>query len=106
VDVTPSSVELTLAEIEEREVVIKPQLVGNLPARLKLLSIKVEPDKVKVLSPVSKGKDKVTSVITTPIYLESIYSDTKIFCKIIAPPVFQPIDKRWPDVEVEIKVGY
>jgi len=48
----------------------------------------------------------VVSTITTPIYLESIYNDTKIFCKIIAPPAVQPTDKRWPDVEVVIKVGY
>jgi hypothetical protein len=46
------------------------------------------------------------SLITTPIYLESIYNNTNIFCKIIAPPAVQPVDKRWPDVEVVIKVGY
>ena len=45
-------------------------------------------------------------VITTPIYLEGIYNDTSLFCKIIAPPAVQPADKRWPDVEVVIKVGY
>jgi hypothetical protein len=46
------------------------------------------------------------NLITMPIYLESIYNDTNIFCKIIAPPAVQPVDKRWPDVEVVIKVGY
>jgi hypothetical protein len=51
-------------------------------------------------------KNKEFNVITTPIYLESIYNDTKIYCKIIAPPTVQPKDKRWPDVEVMIKVGY
>jgi hypothetical protein len=66
----------------------------------------VVPEKVKVFSPVTEGKSRVVSTITTPIYLESIYNDTKIFCKIIAPPAFQPTDKRWPDVEVVIKVGY
>jgi hypothetical protein len=45
-------------------------------------------------------------VITTPIYLDSIYNDAKIFCKVIAPPAIQPANKQWPDVEVEIKVGY
>jgi uncharacterized protein (TIGR00159 family) len=105
-DVIPSSVELTLAEIEEREVPIKPQFVGKLPGRMKLLAVGVIPDKVKVLSPLTKGKEKAVNVITTPIYLESIYNDTKIYCKIIAPPTVQPTEKRWPDVEVEIKVGY
>ena len=105
IDVVPSSVELTLAEIVEQEVVIKPQLVGKLPGKMKLLSMEVTPAKVKVLSPAVGGKDKIVSVITTPIYLEGIYSTTNLFCKIIAPPTLQPVDKRWPDVEVVIKVG-
>jgi hypothetical protein len=105
-DVIPSSVELMLAEIEEREVAIKPQLVGKLPGKMKILAIEVVPEKVKVLSPVAQGKNKVVSVTTTPIYLESIYNDTRIYCKIIAPPAVQATDRRWPDVEVMIKVGY
>lgn len=105
-DMVPSSMELTLAAIVEQEVNIKPQLVGKLPAGMKILAIDVIPEKVKVLSPVAQGKNKVDSVITTPIYLESIYNDTKIYCKIIAPPTVQPPGKRWPDVEVVIKVGY
>ena len=73
---------------------------------MKILSVEVVPEKVKVLSPVSAGKSQAVNVITTPIYLESIYNDTNIYCKIIAPPAAQPADKRWPDVEVVIKVGY
>jgi len=104
-DVVPSGVELTLAEIEEREVPIKPQLIGKLPNGLKILDLKIIPPKVNVLSPAAVGKDNVVSIITTPIYLEGIYSDSSVFCKLIAPSAFQPADKRWPDVEVQIKVG-
>ena len=104
-DVIPSGVELTLAEIEEREVPIKPQLIGKLPDNLKILDLKIVPAKVKVLSPAAVGKDNAASIITTPIYLESIYNDTSVFCKIIAPSAFQPAEKRWPDVEVQIKIG-
>ena len=104
-DMVPSSMELSLAAIVEQEVNIKPQLVGKLPVGLKIIEIKMIPPKVKVLSPEANGKKKVIEVITTPIYLESIYSDTSLFCKIIAPPAVQPVDKRWPDVEVLIKVG-
>lgn len=104
-DVVPSGVELTLAEIEQREVPIKPQLIGKLPDGLKILDLKVIPPKVKVLSPAAVGKQQVASIITTPIYLEGIYSDANVFCKIIAPSAFQPAEKRWPDVEVQIKVG-
>jgi diadenylate cyclase len=80
--------------------------VGNLPAGLKIIKIEVIPQKIKVLSPEADGKKKIIDVITTPIYLQSIYNDTSLFCKIIAPPAVQPTDKRWPDVEVVIKVGH
>jgi diadenylate cyclase len=106
-DVVPSGVELTLAEVEERELTIKPQLIGKLPGKMKILELKVIPEKVKVLSPAPVNvKSNAASVITTPIYLESIYNDTSIFCKIIASAGLQAADKRWPDVEVIIKVGY
>lgn len=104
-DMVPSSMELTLAEIVEQEVNIKPQLVGKLPARLKIIKIEVLPQKIKVLSPMADGRSKAVEVITTPIYLESIYNDTSLYCKIIAPPTVHPVDKHWPDVEVVIKVG-
>jgi uncharacterized protein (TIGR00159 family) len=105
-DMVPSSMELTLAAIVEQEVNIKPQLVGKLPVGLKIIKIEVIPQKVKVLSPKADGRPKAVDVITTPIYLESIYNDTSLYCKIIAPPAVQPTEKRWPDVEVVIKVGY
>lgn len=105
-DVVPPNVDLTLAEIVEQEVDIKPQLVGKLPGTMKILSVEIIPAKIKVLSPASGKKGKIVSVMTTPIYLEGIYNDTNIFCKVIAPPTIQPADKRWPDVEVVIKLGY
>jgi diadenylate cyclase len=104
-DVVPSAVELTLAEIVEQEVFIKPQLLGKLPNNMKITSMKVIPEKVKVFSPASTNKDLMLSLITTPIYLDSIYGSTSVFCKIIAPPAIQPAEKRWPDVEVMITVS-
>ena len=77
----------------------------RMPNGLKRLDLKIIPPKVKVLSPAAVGKDNVVSIITTPIYLEGIYSDSSVFCKLIAPSAFQPADKRWPDVEVQIMVG-
>jgi uncharacterized protein (TIGR00159 family) len=103
-DVNPSNIELTLAEIVAHEVTIKPQLVGKLPGTLKIRSIELKPEKVKVLSPVAGGNTPTVAVMTTPIYLESIYEDTNLYCKIIAPPSVQPVDKRWPDIEVTISV--
>ncbi|KPJ79141.1 MAG: hypothetical protein AMJ54_00320 [Deltaproteobacteria bacterium SG8_13] len=103
-DVVPHSIELELTEILEHEIPIKPQLVGKLPAGLKIASIEVTPAMLKVLSPVTQQKEVAASIITTPIYLESITDDTQIYCKIIAPPSIQPVDKRWPDVQVTIRI--
>ena len=103
-DVVPQRIELELTEILEHEITIRPQLVGKLPANLTIRSIEVIPEKLKVLSPVTQKKEVAASIITTPIYLESITDDTQLFCKIIAPPSIQPIDKRWPDVQVTIRV--
>ena len=104
-DASPSSFELTLAKIIEKELVIKPQLVGKLPDGLKIRSLEVTPEKVKVLSPASDEMDKLISLTTTPIYLNNIYEDTTIYCKIVALPAVQPKEKRWPDVVVVITVG-
>lgn len=103
-DVVPSSFELTLAEIVEKELVIKPQLVGKLPDGLKIRSLEVKPEKVKVFSPASDEMDKLISLTTTPIYLNNIYENTTIYCKIVALPAVQPKEKRWPDVVVVITV--
>jgi uncharacterized protein (TIGR00159 family) len=104
-DVTPSSVELTLAEIVEKEVIIEPQLIGTVPGGNKILSLQVVPSKVRVLSPATVEKDQLVSVQTTPIYLSAIRDDAIIYCKVIAPPAIQPVEKRWPDVEVTIKIA-
>lgn len=102
-DVSPSTLELTLAEIVQQVVPVMPQLVGKLPDDLQIQSIDVAPPAIAVLTPSAQGeKDRKLSVSTTPIYLGGIHEDTRLFCKIIAPPAVQPADRRWPDVEVVI----
>ncbi|MFH1983178.1 MAG: diadenylate cyclase [Pseudomonadota bacterium] len=104
-DVSPSAVTLTLAEIVERQLPVKPQLVGKLPPGLVITAVTVVPEQIAVFSPAIEGKGKIAGITTTPIYLESVKETTIIFCKIIAPPSVQPIDKRWPDVEVRIEIA-
>lgn len=103
-DAEPSTLTLTLVEIVERDVLVKPQLVGELPQGWKLESVKVLPKQVRVLSPTGEGQVQDLVVTTTPIYLENIRGNSSIYLKIIAPPSVQPADKRWPDVEVRIAV--
>jgi uncharacterized protein (TIGR00159 family) len=104
-DAVPSNLALSLKEVLEREVNVKPQLVGNLPEGFQIASVLVKPHKVRVFSPADQGEDVEINVTTTPIYLESMRETTRLYCKIIAPANVQSADKRWPDVEVLVVVS-
>ena len=105
-DADPSTFVLSFREIREKVVTVKPQLIGKLPEGFQIVAVSVNPQKIRILAPPGDPKTKNESVVvmTTPIYLENIREDTTIFCKIIAPPAIQPVDKGWPDVEVAITV--
>ncbi len=103
-DTSPQQLKLTLAAVVEKNVPITPQILGKLPGNLKIKKITVNPETVLVTIPVTKDDKNNTEVLTTPIYLESISTDSKLFCKVIARPSIQPVAKRWPDVEVMIEL--
>jgi hypothetical protein len=103
-DIFPADLELILVGLTQKKVPIIPQLIGQLANGLKIKEIKVVPEELEVFAPPNRQDTKSLSISTTPIYLNSISSDSRIFSKIIAPPVFQPVDKRWPDVEINIKL--
>jgi uncharacterized protein (TIGR00159 family) len=105
-DAEPSAFVLTFGKIQEREVPVKPQFVGKPPHGLGIIAVEVNPKTVYILSPEDENEKKEMTLMTTPIYLDSIRESTKLFCKIIAPPNAQPAGKRWPDVEVTITVEY
>ncbi len=101
-DISPAVMELTLAAIIQKTVPIVPQLIGQLPNGVKIKKIHAIPESVQVFAPPTRTENKSLTVSTTPIYLDSIHLNSSILCKIIAPPSFQPVDKRWPDVEIVI----
>jgi hypothetical protein len=103
-DTSPQQLKLTLAEVVEKNIPITPQIVGKLPGALKIHKITVTPETVLVTIPITKDNKTPEEVLTTPIYLESIATDSTLFCKIIARPSIQPVAKRWPDVEVFIEL--
>lgn len=103
-DASPQQLKISLAEVMEKSVAITPQIIGKLPGNLKIKKITVTPDSVLVNVPVTREGKKIDEVLTTPIYLESISIDSKLFCKVIALPSIQPAAKRWPDVEVFIEL--
>lgn len=104
IDVDPPVLDLTLAAIVREMVTIEPQLVGRLPEGEEILSIDVVPPRIAALIPVSDNLTATPTITTTPIYVENLKQDTKLYCKIIVPPSFQLLDKRIPDVEVTIKL--
>ncbi len=101
-DISPADLEVTLTSLTRQSAAIVPQLIGQLPNGFKIKKIEVVPDSLQVFAPPNRQADKALSVSTTPIYLNSISRDGRILSKIIAPPSFQPVDKRWPDVEIFI----
>jgi uncharacterized protein (TIGR00159 family) len=103
-DASPQQLKLTLASVVEKNVPITPQIIGKLPGNLKIKKITVSPETVLVTVPVTKEEKELDEVLTTPIYLESISTDSRLFCKVIARPSIQPVAKRWPDVEVFIEL--
>lgn len=103
-DTSPQQLKLTLAAVVEKNIPISPQIIGKLPGTLKIDKITVIPESVLVTIPVTRDNKTPEEVLTTPIYLESIATDSTLYCKIIARPSIQPVAKRWPDVEVLIQL--
>jgi diadenylate cyclase len=103
-EMEPSSLSISLEETLRKELIVKPQLVGKLPQGLELVSVDISPNKVGALLPTGVDKRGEIKLMTTPIYLENFSEDSTLFCKIIAPSDIQPLDRRWPDVQVRIKV--
>jgi len=101
----PTQIDVSLALMVKKSVRVVPQLVGVLPPTLKIKQVKVIPSMVQVLMPPPKRGDKPLSLSTTPIYLNTIEEENRLFCKIIAPPTIQPVVKPWQDVEVVIEVS-
>ena len=79
-------------------------IVGQLPQPLKLKKVEITPKELEVFAPSARQDNKAPSIFTTPVYLSSITGNTTLIRKIVAPPSIQPMDKRWPDVEVVITV--
>ena len=103
-DVSPAQLDLTLAPMEEKNLPITPQFIGKLPSGLKLKKVTLIPESILVSMPkVRQGQDDFR-ILTTPIYLDSISTDSRIFSGIVARPSIQPVAKTWPDVEVLVEL--
>ena len=104
VEIVPPQLEVILASVTKKNIPVIPQLVGSLPPKLNLIKISVIPESIPAYAPPPKRGEKPLQLSTTPVYLNSIQGDTRIFCKIIAPPTIQPQFRPWQDVEIAIDV--
>lgn len=100
----PTQLELTLSRIVHTTVPVIPQLIGTLPKGLQLKKVTVVPHSIQIMAPSSPESAGDLSVTTTPIYLNSFHETSTVFSKIIAPPTFQSVGRRWQDVEIVVEV--
>ncbi len=103
-DADPSNFTVTVYSTEEKEVIVKPQVVGTLPDNLEIESIEISPNTLKIYYASDAGKNEEISISTTPVYLQNITEDTKLLCKLIIPQDIYPTMREWPDAVVTIKV--
>jgi YbbR domain-containing protein len=103
-DCKPAQIVVHLTGMVKKTVPVVAQLVGTLPANLKIKKVTVIPSEVQVLVTPPKRGDKPLTVSTTPVYLNSVEAESRIYSKIIAAPTIQPAVKPWQDVEVVIEV--
>lgn len=105
VDINPSSLRIAVKELHEATLPIVPQLIGKVPEGMKVKSVRIIPDKVRVLMPEgSENFQEPRSLLTTPIYLHGLKENATVFCKIVVPSGVQNPERRWPDVEVQLSV--
>lgn len=104
VESKPEQLLVNLAAMVKRSVKVVPQLVGSLPDHLKIKQIKVVPSEVQVMMPPPQRGEKPLSLTTTPVYLNSVEEENRVFCKIIAPTSVQPVTRPWQEVEVIVEV--
>ncbi|MDH7552075.1 MAG: diadenylate cyclase [Spirochaetota bacterium] len=105
IDIEPPQLKLVLHTMQQRDVEIKPQLVGSLPPGYEITSIDVSPSKIPVLYTTYLENPDDIYLTTAPIYINCIQQSVKLTTKIVAPQGVYPLDiSNWPDVTVNIYV--
>jgi diadenylate cyclase len=104
VDADPSVFEIMLQSLAEREVPVRPQLVGAPPRGLEISSVEVNPQRVRAFYLSQEKEGREVFLTTTPIYLQNVTETTRLLCNLIAPPNIYPVDRQWPDVVVTVTV--
>ena len=102
--VEPSGIPLALRRIVQLDLAVSPQLIGAPPPGFTVSSVSVVPPRLRALTTAGSATGEEPRLMTSPIYLEGIRRRTVLYCKVAAPPNVQPVERRWPDVEVIVSV--
>ena len=102
--VNPPIVEVTLGIPVVRELPVQVDWAGKLPKNLVLESVKIEPNKVRVIGG-RRILDKISSIYTDKIYLDNLYySGTKTVRLALSPPSLKIAPESRDTVTVEYVV--
>ena len=104
IEARPRILELNAVELKEIDAIVKPQLIGAIPTGFEIVNIKVNPEFVKVLAPVDEVQNIEVFLLTTPIYLENIRQNMKLFCSLVMPQNLQLIENSLLTVEVNFEI--
>lgn len=99
-EVQPEGFELEIRQVNLRSVPIQPQLIGSLPDGFILSSIEINPSSISI-----EDSGDTPFLTTTPIYLHGLRENVTVLCKIIVPEKLQPLERKWPDVTVQITIS-
>jgi uncharacterized protein (TIGR00159 family) len=103
IDIEPQSLELNLVPLVERELPVRPQLVGAPPRGLRLEAATARPRTLRVLVP-QAGLETPEEILTAPIRLSAVRGPMQVMAKVMVPSGVRPVDRSWPDVEVTLDV--
>jgi DNA integrity scanning protein DisA with diadenylate cyclase activity len=101
--VEPSSLVVEALPLVERELRIRPQLVGSPPEGSRLEVVEVRPRSLRALVP-EGGPDPPSEIPTAPIQVAGITGLTQVISTVVAPSGIRPSGDRWPDVVVTVTI--
>lgn len=102
ISIVPGSLEFDLTQITEADAIVRAQIIGEFPRGVVVDTIKISPQRIRVMVPVAGASDTAVVLPTTPIYAEGIREDLTIRCHVVAPPQIRPVTSGWPIIEVQI----
>lgn len=87
----------------EKELPIRPQLIGNPPAGFVVGEVQVRPVSLRVLLPQGRT-DVPEEILTAPIHMTGVQGTTRVLSTVMVPSGIRPAGERWPDVVVSVTV--